>query len=86
MKRKAIKRRVISLDTSNQLSLLGNAMPAPEAAPAAATTGKPATRMRFEAPRPESIFVNQTRLDEHLKRVGQREPLRVRGLLVHCRV
>lgn len=37
--------------------------------------------MRFAEPDPRAIFINQIRLDEHLKRMGQRAPLKVREVL-----
>lgn len=79
MKPKAIKRRVVAVDTSNQLSLLGELPPSQAPQPDAAP--KDAGAVRFEAPDPKAIFINQARLDEHLVRMGQRTPLKVRALL-----
>jgi len=75
MKANRIKRRVVSIDTNNQLSLLteplGAAAPKPERlAP-----------MQFEAPDPHAIFINQVRLDDHLKRMGETAPLKVRAFI-----
>ncbi len=80
MKPKAIKRRVLAVDTSNQLSLLGELV---DAVAPESCAGVPGNRLavRFEMPDPKDIFINQVRLDEHLTRTGQRTPLRVRALL-----
>lgn len=77
MKSKGIKRRVVSVDTSNQLSLLEECDPVREDSAAV----KNPNGIRFEARDPKAIFVNQVRLDEYLKRMGQRVPFKVRGLL-----
>jgi transposase len=75
MRNKRIKRRVLSIDTSNQLSLLtemhGPAQPKPELLPP----------ISFEAPDPKAIFINQVRLDDHLKQMGEMAPLKVRSFL-----
>jgi transposase len=78
MKHKRITRRVLSIDTSNQLSLLGEAATLiTEATPKRGC----ATAIRFEAPDPKSIFINQVRLDDHLKRMELSAPFKVRVLL-----
>jgi transposase len=75
MKAKRIKRRVLSIDTSNQFSLLME-LP-PPAAPKLASLPP----MQFEAPDPQAIFINQVRLDDHLKRMGETAPLKVRAFI-----
>jgi transposase len=74
MKAKRIKRRVLSIDTSNQFPLL---MELPPVAPKLA----PLPPMQFEAPDPQAIFINQVRLDDHLKRMGETAPLKVRAFI-----
>lgn len=71
-----IQRRVVELDTSNQLKLF--ASPAPEATQACA--GNSGT-VRFIDPDPQAIFIGGTRLDGHLRTVGTRDPFVVRELL-----
>jgi transposase len=41
----------------------------------------PKPPVRFEDPDPKAICINQLRLDEHLKAMGQRQPLKIRALL-----
>jgi transposase len=72
MKDKRIKRRVLSIDTSNQLSLLTLAP-----GPVVSTV----ELAQFEAPDPHAIFINQVRLDDHLNRMGETAPLKVRTFL-----
>lgn len=73
-----IKRRVKAVDTSNQgLLWAGNDLPAAPERPEAV----PRPRVRFEAPDPKAIFINQVRLDEHLKRMDETRPFKVRALL-----
>lgn len=66
------------LDTSNQLSLFdeGDAAALPTANTAAA-----ARAVKFHAPDPRDIFINQTRLEDHLKAVGLKAPLKMRAIL-----
>ena len=75
-----IRRKVRVLDTSNQTSLFAETEPAEGAR---ATEAEPLSTpvARFEAPDPRSIFINRVRLDEHLKSVELKTPLRIRPLL-----
>jgi transposase len=80
MKHKAITRRVLSIDTSNQLSLLGETRTATAIGEATPKRGG-AAAIRFEEPDPKRIFINQVRLDDHLKRMELSAPFKVRALL-----
>jgi transposase len=75
-----LRRRVRVLDTSNQTSLFSETE-REEEAKAAGAEPLSAPLVKFESPDPRSIFINQVRLDEHLKAVGLKTPLRVRQLL-----
>ena len=75
MKHKPLTRRVLSIDTSNQLSLLE------EPAAAEIPAKRPPAVIRFQERDPRSIFINQVRLDEHLKRMEMSAPFKVRTLL-----
>ena len=81
MATKKIRRRVRVLDTSNQQSLFDGDVLAlmPESPPVIARESTLA--VKFEAPDPRAIRINQVRLDEHLKSVGLKTPLRIRPLL-----
>lgn len=80
MQPKTINRAVARLDTSNQRSLFGDL---PDVAPMDAKPAqeRPPLALRFEDPDPCLIRLNEVRLDEHLKRTGQRRALKVRKLL-----
>ncbi len=73
----SIKRPVVALDTSNQLSLfaLEGIEEGRENQP------KKAKTVRFNDPDPRSILLNGVRLDEHLRRSGETSALKVRRLL-----
>lgn len=73
--RERLNRRVVAVDTSNQMGL---ALDRPEGVSAQPVRRAP---VRFEEPDPQAIFINQIRLDEHLKQMGQRAPLKVREVL-----
>jgi transposase len=80
MKRKRIRRPVATLDTSNQIALFDEAAAsAPQAGAAAGSPRKQA--LRFEEPDPRSIRINERRLDQVLKQVGQHAPLKIRAWL-----
>ena len=80
MKRKRIRRPVAALDTSNQIALFGEAAAStPQAGPAAGSPRKQAPR--FHEPDPASIRINELRLDQLLKQVGQHAPLKMRAWL-----
>ena len=77
MPKQPIKRPVVALDTSNQLGLF--AMKGGEG-----VEDKAATRpkgVHFNTPDPRSILLNGVRLDEHLRRTGEKSALKVRQLL-----
>ena len=80
MKRKHIRRQVAALDTSNQIALFA------EAAASTARTGPAASSPRKQAPRfheldPTLIRINELRLDDVLRQVGQHAPLKIRAWL-----
>ena len=70
-----MNRRVVAVDASNQMGL---PLDRPECVPPSPSRRVP---VRFEDPDPRAIFINQVRLDDHLKRLGQRAPLKVREVL-----
>ncbi len=72
-----IKRPVVTMDVSNQLSLFS--LEGYEE-PKEKQTAKPMA-VRFKDPDPRSILLNGVRLDEHLERTGERSALKVRRLL-----
>ena len=77
MQKQPIKRPVVRLDTSNQLSLF--AMEG-----GLGLNGKQAPKPRgvqFNDPDPRRILLNGVRLDEHLLRTGEKTALKVRRLL-----
>jgi len=73
---KHIKRPVVAIDTSNQMSLLASEAVLESSPPASAPS-----RIRFEDPDPRLIRINELPLEEHLKQMGQKTPLRTRALL-----
>lgn len=83
MNRKPIKRKVAKLDTSNQASFFHildqQTATDIEVAPTC-PPGHPLA-VQFVAPDPKTILINQVRLDDHLKQVGQTTPLKIRSLL-----
>jgi len=80
MKRKRVRRPVAALDTSNQIALFEQALAsAPQAGPAAGSPRKQAPR--FHEPDPALIRINELRLDQLLKQLGQRAPLKMRAWL-----
>jgi len=80
MKRKRIKRRVISLDTSNQGNLFGVLPSSAPSVPLAARSTA-ATAVQFIDPDPRAIRINEVPLEELLKQAGQGAPLKLRELL-----
>lgn len=80
MAAKKIKRLVRELDTSNQLSLFSEVEREADLT-AGVTAGCEPGRVRFVSRDPHAIFINQVRLDEHLRAVGLKGPLRLRPLL-----
>lgn len=68
----------MELDTSNQLSLFDEEHV--EAVPTANNTQEKGT-VKFQAPDPRDILINQIRLEDHLKAVGLTTPLTLRALL-----
>ena len=73
-----IRRPVVRLDNSNQLSLFAGQEQANNAEPdLAKRNGGP----RFQDPDPRAIFLNGVRLDEHLCHTGKTAVLKVRHLL-----
>ena len=80
MKRKRTRRPVAVVDTSNQIALFDEAAAStPQAEPAAGGPRKQA--LRFEAPDAARIRINEVRLDQLLKQVGQHAPLKMRAWL-----
>ena len=80
MKRKPIRRPVAALDTSNQIALFGEAAASTaQTGPGAGSPHKQAPR--FHEPDPALIRINERRLDELLKQVGQHAPLKIRAWL-----
>lgn len=80
MKRKRTRRPVATVDTSNQIALFEEAAAStPQAGPAAGSSRKQA--LRFEEPDPARIRINEVRLDQLLKQVGQHAALKVRAWL-----
>ena len=80
MKRKRTRRPVAVVDTSNQIALFDEtAASTPQAGPAAGSPRKQA--LRFEEPDPARIRINEVRLDQLLKQVGQHAPLKMRAWL-----
>lgn len=79
-----IGRPVAVVDTRNQLSLLltqpGEEDAGCEESRADRLGGWP-PRVRFREPDPKAIRINEVRLDEYLRRMGQSTPLRVRAVL-----
>lgn len=68
------------MDTSNQIALFDEtAASTPQGEPAAGGARKQA--LRFEAPDPARIRINEVRLDQLLKQVGQHAPLKMRAWL-----
>ena len=78
MPRKIIRRRVRVLDTSNQLSVFDEENV--EGLPKASNLGTERA-IQFRAPDPRDILINQIRLEDHLKSVGLKSPLKMRALL-----
>lgn len=77
MPKQQIKRPVMALDTSNQLGLFA-------LEGGSGITDKPQNRtqgVQFKDPDPRSILLNGVRLDEHLRRSGEKSALKVRQLL-----
>jgi transposase len=80
MKHKRIRRAVVVLDTSNQIALFDQAgASAPEAGPAAGSPRKQAPQ--FHEPDPALIRINEVRLDDLLRQLGQPAPLKIRAWL-----
>lgn len=77
---KKIRRGVRVLDTSNQTTLFSD-MEREEGVTAGVAEPLSTPLVKFESPDPRAIFINQVRLDEHLKAMGLKAPLRVRPLL-----
>lgn len=69
-------RRVVAVDASPQMGLALEGTQNPSVPPPDRQTP-----IRFVEPDPREIFINQVRLDVHLKRMGQRAPLKVREVL-----
>lgn len=80
MKRKPLKRPVVSVNTSDQLPLLADWEAAVVKPPVDPSPRLPQA-VQFQDPDPRAIRINEVRLDEHLKQVGHRAPLRIRALL-----
>jgi transposase len=78
MPTKTVRRRVMVLDTSNQLSLFDEEIV--EALPKASNTATERA-VKFHAPDPRDILINQIRLEDHLKAVGLTTPLKMRVVL-----
>ena len=72
---KRLKRRVVGVDTSNQIGL---PLEQPDSLP---PLPERRVAVRFEEPDPRAILINQVRLDVHLKQMGQHLPLRTRQML-----
>lgn len=80
MKKKAIKRPVVRLDTSNQLDIFSDReFTNPTGPDRGGSESCPV--VTFNEPDPAEILLNQVRLDKHLKQSGQTTPLQVRSLL-----
>lgn len=75
---KTLSRRVMMLGTSNQLSLFDG-----EHVEALTTANQPEVKgaVKFQAPDPGDILINQIRLEDHLKAVGLTAPLKMRALI-----
>lgn len=80
MSDKKITRRVAKLDTSNQYSLFTDEVSEVLAAPPGPRSQQ-AGVVRFHDPDPRAIRLNEVRLDEHLKQMGQRQALQIREIL-----
>jgi transposase len=80
MKRKRIKRRVVGVDTSNQIGLFVPGKPS-EIAPSSPSAAAAKLPMRFHEPDPKRIRVNEVPLQELLRQAGQQAPLKIRALL-----
>lgn len=80
MSDKKITRRVAKLDTSNQYNLFTDEASEVLAAPPGPRS-RQAGAVRFHDPDPRAIRLNEVRLDEHLKQMGQRQALQVREIL-----
>ena len=78
MPTKTVRRRVMVLDTSHQLSLFDEEIV--EALPKASNTATERA-VKFHAPDPRDILINQVRLEDHLKAVGLTTPLKIRVVL-----
>lgn len=79
MRRKRIRRRVVSLDTSGQQGLF--AQQASDALCVSAAPHSQRAKSSFIAPDPQAIRINQTSLEQVLKDSGQRAPLKIRAWL-----
>ena len=79
MTKKQIKRPVNSLDTSNQQSLFTEEELAFDVNKQ--DSEKCIPDMQFNDPDPKKIYLNQVRLDTHLKNIGQTAPLKIRSFL-----
>lgn len=78
MKRKSIRRRVVALNTSNQIGLFDEVL-ASSSEPRTGAARKQAAR--FEEPDPALIRINEMRLDQLLEQVGQHAALKIRAWL-----
>lgn len=77
MKPKAIKRRVVCVDTSNQLNLFDDQPEAAFDANEAAERTKGS--VLFQDPDPRLIRLNAVRLDQHLQQTGAERSTRTTG-------
>lgn len=80
MSRSAIKRPVVTMDTSNQRSLFDE-LPEPAVKNEPLPEAPDLTGIEFQDPDPRRIRLNEVRLDRHLEQTHQTAALKVRALL-----
>lgn len=76
-----IRRRVITVNTSHQLSLFPGGESLPGSVPPVAERPEPTRGVLFNRPDPRRIFICGERFDDYLVAMGQRDALDIRALL-----